>query len=255
MADIKPTLDAIDEAIEGYVTWHGSGDAMVEVNGERGGFDGHISTWVDDAHAWAGEVAHERVTRMRLGQPRHVSIGGVDVTEYVRSVDIAAEARPVGLISASAPPEGEPLDAYEALRRFARIMDYDWPSAQPEQTVVAGPDVAARIEGLGIPVIESPLVPEGQVYVINQPTIGPMFTEPVSYSFDQDVATYRYGMRCLQPFSLTYRGVFDAADPIVDEVARIFDIPPHLLGRPRARRKQLHRAYRQRSLARRRRNR
>lgn len=42
---------------------------------------------------------------------------------------------------------------------------------------------------------------------------------------------------------------------MVEDIARIFDVPPALLGRSRARSKQLHRAYRHRCLARRRRNR
>lgn len=288
MTDIKPTLDAIDEAIEGYVSWHGiSDDAMVWSADDQRGEE--ALAWIDEhldvpVTEWQRDLIRQAFSppaagglvrpprnrfwmreapsanyfaspRFEPGELTHVSINGVDITDMVRSVTLdnrEATFTPTGIVTAvPEPPSGG--DVLTNLRAaYQRIADLD----QPERTVVAGPDMAARIEDLGIMVIESPLVPEGQVYVINQPTItGPMFSEPMSYNFDQDVATYRFGMRFVQPASFTYSGVFDASDPVIEDIARIFDVPPHMLGRSRARSKQLHRAYRHRCLARRRRSR
>jgi hypothetical protein len=60
MTDIQPTLDAIDEAIDGYVSWQGSPDAMVEVNGERGGLEpSDANTWALDSH---GRIPYVHLT-------------------------------------------------------------------------------------------------------------------------------------------------------------------------------------------------
>jgi hypothetical protein len=291
MADIEQICDLIDDAVdkhkaldgmEDVITWHGhSDDAMAwRAEDERGD---EVLAWIDEhldmpVTEWQRNVIRQAYSPVATGglvrPPRnpfwmleapptqyfaspsfepgeitHCSINGLDITDMVRSVTLdnrEATFTPTGIVTAvPEPPSGG--DVLSNLRAaYRRIADLD----RPERTVVAGPEMAARIEGLGITVIESPLVPEGQVCVINPPAIGPMFSEPISFSFDQDVAAYRLGMRFTQPFSLTYSGVFDAFSEVGKEIDKLM----RWVNRSE-RRKQLHRAYRHRCLARRRRNR
>lgn len=291
MADIKPTLDAIDEAIDGYVTWHGSGDAAVwSAEGDRGDevlawIDEHLNTgwqlteWQRDLIRQAyspvatGGIVRNPLRMLEAGSTRywpaprlepsdvtHVSINGVDVTDMVRSVTLdnsEATFTPNGIVTTTPDPPADSDVLTNLSAAYRRIAELD----RPERTVVAAPATAAWIEDLGITVIESPHVPEGQVYVINQPAItGQMFSEPMSYSFDQDVATYRFGMRFIYDrprptFEADPWKAYMQAKYHKHNVQALVTFDEWLAIGRKVSAQRLHRAYRHRCLARRRRNR
>lgn len=60
MADIKPTLDAIDEAIDGYVTWQGSGDAMRWTAEDPADAVAYLAALGIHVTPWQAEVARQQ---------------------------------------------------------------------------------------------------------------------------------------------------------------------------------------------------
>ena len=232
MADIQPTLDLIDGAIEDYI----SPDAM---------------RWTPEQEQRAESRSWRGLSQSRMW------IDGVEVTDHITSVELGPMVE-----------EATRIDMSDWREHISHLRTASWNLDVPVSVVVgdeahlwaaANPTVGAQPgqvgDLLGIPVIESPLAPEGQVLLVNPPRLQDLSFAPGPFSYSDDMHTCRIMAHFAVP-SYAHMIIYDEWNHRGSRWVRLsrrgagWTAPRN---HPRVR--ALHSAYRHRQLARRRRNR
>lgn len=271
MADIQPTLDLIDGALDDYLS--------------------------EDAMRWTPEEGQRAEFRPEPGISQ-LRVGGIDLSEHVRSAMFAPiaheegtwreylrELRP-GSMTITGFFEWN-ADAQHPWRRHG--TEGDWTAANPaapevslqdDLNLMSSPETGAILDGwmgrlmqdltpwqsrlldeamgytlFGVPVYSSPLVPEGQILLYSPPRFDDVsFSVEPSMRFDEDLYGFRATMRMPTLGHHTHIALYDEASRFCSRHARL------RWGRTKPKRldpriSRMHSSYRRRSLARRRRNR